>query len=74
MSRGYRVAIVGATGAVGQELIAVLQERDFPISDLKMLADAQSDGPKVKFGDNAIPQDDFYFTHSFSLPDGSPQF
>jgi aspartate-semialdehyde dehydrogenase len=52
MSRGYRVAIVGATGAVGQELIDVLQERDFPISDLKMLADAQSEGTKVKFGDN----------------------
>lgn len=49
MSKGYHVAIVGATGAVGQELMTVLQERNFPISDLKLLASARSQGKKLKY-------------------------
>ena len=44
------VAIVGATGAVGQEFLTVLAERKFPIRQLKLLASARSAGKKVQFG------------------------
>ncbi len=43
------VAIVGATGAVGQEFLTVLAERDFPIANLKLLASARSAGKTVEF-------------------------
>jgi aspartate-semialdehyde dehydrogenase len=43
------VAIVGATGAVGQEFLTVLAERDFPIRNLRLLASARSAGKKVDF-------------------------
>jgi len=43
------VAIVGATGAVGQEFLTVLAERNFPIKNLKLLASARSAGKTVKF-------------------------
>lgn len=46
---GYRVAIVGATGAVGTELIALLAERQFPIAELKLLASPHSAGQSVTF-------------------------
>ncbi len=51
MSRN--VAIVGATGAVGQELISILEERNFKLDSLKLLASKRSAGKKVKFrGEN----------------------
>lgn len=43
------VAIVGATGAVGQEFLTVLAERNFPIKNLKLLASAKSAGRKIDF-------------------------
>jgi aspartate-semialdehyde dehydrogenase len=43
------VAIVGATGAVGQEFLTVLAERNFPIKQLKLLASARSAGKKIDF-------------------------
>lgn len=43
------VAIVGATGAVGQEFLTVLAERNFPIKNLKLLASAKSAGKKIDF-------------------------
>jgi aspartate-semialdehyde dehydrogenase len=46
---GYRVAIVGATGLVGQEFIRVLEQRKFPVSTMKMFASDRSAGKKVKF-------------------------
>jgi aspartate-semialdehyde dehydrogenase len=49
MSKGFHVAIVGATGAVGQELMIVFQERNFPISELTLLASARSHGKKLKY-------------------------
>ncbi len=48
------VAIVGATGAVGQELLAILAERNFPLKSLKLLASARSAGKKIKFKDEEI--------------------
>ncbi|MBQ1273037.1 MAG: aspartate-semialdehyde dehydrogenase, partial [Clostridia bacterium] len=40
----YNVAILGATGAVGREMMKVLEERNFPIGELRLLASARSVG------------------------------
>ena len=48
---GYRVAIVGATGAVGRELLNVLHERGFPIDKLYAVASSNSEGKEVSFGE-----------------------
>ena len=50
MSEQYRVAIAGATGAVGVEFLHLLEERHFPISKLLLLASARSAGKTVRFG------------------------
>jgi len=45
----YRVAVVGATGAVGQEIISILEERDFPVAELIPIASGRSRGKTVSF-------------------------
>jgi aspartate-semialdehyde dehydrogenase len=45
-----RLAVVGATGAVGQVMLSILAERDFPIKSLRAVASARSAGKRVKFG------------------------
>ena len=47
----YKVAILGATGAVGQEMIKILMERSFPIRELHLLASARSAGKKLTIAD-----------------------
>ena len=49
MSKLYTVAVLGATGAVGQEMIKILEERDFPVGKLVPLASARSAGKTLKF-------------------------
>ena len=49
MEKQYTVAILGATGAVGQEMIKILQERNFPVGKLIPLASARSAGKKLTF-------------------------
>ena len=49
MKKLYTVAVLGATGAVGQEMIKILQERDFPVGKLIPLASARSAGKKLLF-------------------------
>ena len=49
MKKLYTVAVLGATGAVGQEMISILQERDFPVGKLIPLASARSAGKTIKF-------------------------
>ncbi|MGV3531903.1 MAG: aspartate-semialdehyde dehydrogenase [Chthoniobacteraceae bacterium] len=49
MSRNLHVAIVGATGAVGVEMIKVLEKRNFPVGKLTLLASARSAGKKLPF-------------------------
>ena len=49
-----RVAIVGATGAVGQELLNILAERDFPVGELRLLASPRSAGRVLTFRDHDI--------------------
>ena len=51
----YRVAILGATGAVGQEMIKILQERDFPVKELIPLASQRSVGKTVMFRGQEVP-------------------
>jgi aspartate-semialdehyde dehydrogenase len=52
---GYVVAVVGATGAVGTEMIEVLEERKFPVTRLVPLASARSAGGTVIFEGNEVP-------------------
>jgi aspartate-semialdehyde dehydrogenase len=54
----YKVAIVGATGNVGREMLNILKERNFPVSDVAALASARSAGNKVAFGDSDIKVQD----------------
>ncbi|MEO3428111.1 aspartate-semialdehyde dehydrogenase [Pelagibius sp. CAU 1746] len=49
---GYKVAVVGATGAVGREMMKTLAERDFPIDDIVALASERSVGSEVSFGED----------------------
>lgn len=49
LNRAYNVAILGATGAVGTELLALLAERNFPVSQLKLLASSRSAGQTLAF-------------------------
>jgi aspartate-semialdehyde dehydrogenase len=49
MSTGFHVAIVGATGAVGAEMIQLLEQREFPLRGLRLLASPKSAGKKLKF-------------------------
>lgn len=53
-TRRFRVAVVGATGAVGETMLSILAERDFPVSELVALASERSAGTTVKFGDDDI--------------------
>ncbi len=50
----YTVAVLGATGAVGQEMIKILQERNFPVGKLVPLASARSAGKTLKFKDEDV--------------------
>jgi aspartate-semialdehyde dehydrogenase len=54
LSGSYRVAVLGATGAVGEELLTILASRNFPIANLKLLASARSAGTKIKFRDQEL--------------------
>ena len=49
---GFRVAIVGATGNVGREVLAILAERNFPADDVVALASEKSADRKVSFGED----------------------
>ncbi len=51
----YIVAVVGATGAVGNEMIATIEERDFPVNKLRLFASERSEGKKLKYRDTEIP-------------------
>jgi aspartate-semialdehyde dehydrogenase len=51
---GYRVAVVGATGNVGREMLQILAERNFPADDVVALASARSVGKQTSFGDKSV--------------------
>ena len=54
MDKTFKVAVVGATGAVGEAMLSILAERDFPVGELVALASERSAGGKVKFGHRDI--------------------
>ncbi len=54
MAKKVNVAILGATGAVGQELLALLAQRQFPVDNLKLLASARSAGSKIAFNGSEL--------------------
>ena len=54
MTMGYRVAVAGATGAVGREIIKTLHERQFPVSEIAALASPRSVGQEISFGDKQV--------------------
>jgi aspartate-semialdehyde dehydrogenase len=58
MSRKYDVAVVGATGAVGESMLEILAERDFPINNIYALASERSVGRKVRFGGTYLTVED----------------
>lgn len=51
---GYNIAVLGATGAVGHEIITILEERNFPIENIYALASKRSVGKEVSFGDKVL--------------------
>ena len=51
---GFKVAVVGATGNVGREMLAILAERKFPVSEVVALASTHSIGKEVSFGDKTL--------------------
>ncbi len=63
---GYRVAVVGATGAVGREIIKILAERRFPTSEVAAVASGKSAGKEISFGEKTVLKvralDSFDFT------------
>jgi len=52
--KAYNTAVVGATGAVGQEMIKILEERNFPIKKINLLASKRSAGKRLKFKDKDV--------------------
>src|SRR6185436_17871577 len=55
VTSGLRVAILGATGVVGQEMLRVLEQRQFPLSSLLLLASSRTAGSTVTVGEQTFP-------------------
>lgn len=51
---GYRVAVVGATGNVGREMLNILDEREFPVDEIAALASRKSMGSEISFGEKTL--------------------
>jgi aspartate-semialdehyde dehydrogenase len=66
---GYKVAVVGATGNVGRELLHILAEREFPIDQIVGLASARSVGTEVSFGEDDIVKVQDLDTYDFKGTD-----
>lgn len=58
MSKTYDVAVVGATGAVGETMLSILAERKFPVGNVYALASSRSAGKKVQFGRKELVVED----------------
>ncbi len=62
---GYRIVVAGATGNVGREMLNILDEREFPVDEIAVLASRRSQGTEVSFGDRTLKcqdLDQFDFT------------
>ena len=58
MSRTYDVAVVGATGAVGETMISIREERNFPVGELYPLASSRSAGKTIMFRGSTVRVED----------------
>ncbi|MFN5746328.1 MAG: aspartate-semialdehyde dehydrogenase [Methylococcaceae bacterium] len=58
MSKTYNVAVLGATGAVGETMLAMLDERKFPVGEVYALASSRSAGQQIEFGDGTLTVED----------------
>src|SRR5207253_8591186 len=68
MTKSYHIAIVGATGAVGAELLRVLERRNPPVAGLRAISSARSTGKSLRFHDELIPVQE-RVEHSFDKID-----
>jgi len=58
ISKGYHVAVLGATGAVGQQMMKTLENREFPIKKISLLSSARSAGAVLKFrGEDVVVEE-----------------
>ena len=58
MTKRFDIAVVGATGVVGESMLEVLEEREFPVGEVHALASERSVGKKVAFGDDELSVED----------------
>jgi len=58
MTKLYNVAVVGATGAVGEAMLAILEERNFPVGEVYALASSNSVGKRIPFKGSSLPVQD----------------
>ena len=58
MTRKYNIAIAGATGNVGREILNILEQREFPIENIYLLASSKSKGKKINFCDQELVIED----------------
>ena len=58
MSKTYNVAVLGATGAVGETMLSILEQRNFPVGEIYALASARSAGKSVEFKGASLPVQD----------------
>ena len=54
MTKKFNVAVVGATGAVGETMLSILSERNFPIDNIYAVASSRSAGSRVPFGNRQL--------------------
>ena len=54
MSKKFNVAVVGATGAVGETMLSILQERNFPVENIYALASSRSAGSTIRFNGKTV--------------------
>ena len=73
-----RVAVVGATGAVGREIVRILEERAFPLDELALFATTRSEGKRIPFGDDGLtvralsPSSRPFLGHTLPVPPPQP--
>ena len=58
MTKTYNVAVVGATGAVGETMLSILEERDFPVGEVYALASSNSVGKRIPFKEGSLKVED----------------
>jgi aspartate-semialdehyde dehydrogenase len=58
MTKKYNVVVVGATGAVGEAMLSILEERDFPVNEIYALASSRSEGKRIPFKGESLKVSD----------------